>query len=156
MSKYRRTIESGSSGLVPLSGLSLSDDGDGVSGRTLILTSKFTGRSVCAILRPSTSTKVYVTKFYSPIGGSVTIIQTRYGATISSDLFYTNGAMRASKNPWSIVEFGKKDSLEKMFTKEKNGCKVLSKTSNLAKLSDFIGMVVSSGFVYYTYVFNAL
>ncbi|KAG1685482.1 hypothetical protein GQR58_009071 [Nymphon striatum] len=138
LSQYQRYLQSDSSGLIPLPGLKLSLD-KGIMGRSLVLENR--NKRVCALIRPSISTRTFLAKFYSPIGGTVYINQATFGSAISSNLYYTDGSRKVSMNPWNIVEFGKKDTNEKIFHKEYSKCKILKKTKNLVKLSQFLGNV---------------
>lgn len=87
-------------------GLELFSGRDPLVGRALVLKSVQTGRSACATLLSSLSSRTYVAYFAGPVGGTVFVRQWASYASVYGELYWMNGTRRDYRVQWSLLHGG--------------------------------------------------
>ncbi|XP_029845058.3 uncharacterized protein LOC8039494 isoform X2 [Ixodes scapularis] len=87
-------------------GLELFSGRDPLVGRALVLKSVQTGRSACATLLTSLSSRTYVAYFAGPVAGTVFVRQWASYASVYGELYWMNGTRRDYRVQWSLLHSG--------------------------------------------------
>ncbi|KAG0430931.1 hypothetical protein HPB47_022260 [Ixodes persulcatus] len=87
-------------------GLELFSGRDPLVGRALVLKSVQTGRSACATLLSSLSSRTYVAYFAGPVAGTVFVRQWASYASVYGELYWINGTRRDYRVQWSLLHGG--------------------------------------------------
>ncbi|XP_054167346.1 uncharacterized protein LOC128964734 [Oppia nitens] len=92
-------------------------------GKTLVLRNLKTGSISCAIILPFGSKKIFEAKFYSPIEGSVYLIQCNNITGLMSSLSYSTQVKKSSANKWTLMAGLDSDATDKAKTDHRlNNC----------------------------------